>query len=69
EHLVDIMPRLLNDFKYEYVRREMKQVEQQILALSSQEDYEACMQLMARYKQLSELLAAVSQATGDRVVL
>ncbi|MBR1593718.1 MAG: DNA primase [Alloprevotella sp.] len=69
EHLVDIVPRLLNDFKYEYVRREMKQVEQQILALSSQEDYEACMQLMARYKQLSELLAAVSQATGDRVVL
>lgn len=69
DHLVDIVPRLLNDFKYEYVRGEMKRVEKEILALSDKQDYEGCLPLMGRYKRLSELLAAISLATGERVVM
>lgn len=69
DHLIDIVPRLVNDFKYIHVRNEMKRVEQQILQLSDKENYEECIQLMQRYKELAEIFSAVSRATGDRVVV
>lgn len=69
DHLIDIVPRLVNDFKYLHVRNEMIRVEQQILELSNSENYEECIGLMQRYKELSEILAIVSRATGERVVI
>ena len=47
----------------------MIRVEQQILELSNSENYEECIGLMQRYKELSEILAIVSRATGERVVI
>lgn len=68
DHLQDIVPRLLNDFKYAYIRNEKLALERKIQDAAARGDMVLCMDLMQQYKDISAVFAAISQATGDKVV-
>jgi len=69
ERLGETVPRLLNDFKFSVVNRERKSLEQEIKAKAASGDKTACLALMKRYKELGELFALISKATGEKVVV
>ncbi|WP_455673839.1 DNA primase [Phocaeicola sp.] len=69
ERLHEIVPHLLIDFKLAILEEEMKHTLQ---ALSKPEVAKApnqCVEIMAHYKDLSDLLKTLAKRAGDRVVL
>lgn len=69
ERLAEVVPRLLNDFKFSVVSRERKELEQEIKLKAAAGDVAACFPLMERYKELGELFALIGKATGEKVVV
>lgn len=69
DHLKEIIPRLLNDFKYCIIQEEKAQIERNIQQLYTEGRMQECQPLMERYKTLSELFAIVSKMTGEKVVI
>ncbi|MBR1712570.1 MAG: DNA primase [Alloprevotella sp.] len=68
DHLEEIVPRLLNDFKFALIQTEKRSLERQIRQLSADGDLAKCMTAMQQYKEISELFARLCAATGDKVV-
>lgn len=68
DHLPEVIPHLLTDFKYAVVARERKQVQEQIRRLTATGDYAALLPLMERFRELNRIFAAVSRAAGNKVV-
>lgn len=68
DHLYDIIPHLLNDFKYAYVSAERKQVLDQIRQLTATKDLAAILPLMERYQELTRIFSAISDAAGNKVL-
>lgn len=69
ERLSEVVPRLINDFKFAVVSRERKQLETDIRLAAAGGDMERCRELMQRYKDLGEIFAIISKATGEKVVV
>lgn len=68
DHLPEVIPHLLIDFKYAVVARERKQLQEQIRQLTATGDYAALLPLMERFRELNRIFSAVSRAAGNKVV-
>lgn len=69
ERLYELVPHLLTDLKLAIVDEELKQV---LMALQDREvmsDAARYMEIMKRYKDLSEVRRAIAKKAGDRVIL
>ena len=68
DHLVDIIPHLLNDYKLAIVEIDLKRTLDQLRQPSIMNDPAQCMEVMTRYKQLTELKHQMAKMLGDRVI-
>ena len=69
ERLSDLVPRLLLDFKIKIVEEEMQTTLRALRDPAVSNDYDRCLGLMDRYKELHATLSTMSRNAGDRVVL
>lgn len=68
DHLYEVIPHLLNDFKYAYITAERKSIEEEIRRLTAEGDFEAILPLMKRYQEINNIFKAISEAAGGKVV-
>lgn len=68
DHLYEVIPHLLNDFKYAYITAERKSIEEEIRRLTAERDFEAILPLMKRYQEINNIFKAISEAAGGKVV-
>lgn len=68
ERLLDLIPRLIHDFKYRLIREEMIDLLQQLSRPEVMADTDRYLEIMLRYKDLSEVERQFAQALGDRVL-
>ena len=66
--LGELVPRLLMDFKYAEVKRQMKQLLQAIGQSAGAGGADDCLELMERYKELAAVERALAHVLGERVV-
>ena len=69
ERLHELVPHLLTDLKLAIVEEELKQVLNALQDRSVMNDAARYMEIMKRYKDLSEVQRAIAKHAGDRVVL
>ena len=69
ERLYELIPHLLVDFKLAILEEDMKQTIQQLSRPEVIADTQQAMNVMAHYKELTELLKEMAKKAGDRVVL
>jgi DNA primase len=69
ERLHELVPHLLTDLKLAIVEEELKQVLNALQDRSVMTDAARYMEIMKRYKDLSEVQRAIAKHAGDRVVL
>ena len=63
-----MIPRLIHDFKYRLIREEMIDLLQQLSRPEVMADTDRYLEIMLRYKDLSEVERQFAQALGDRVL-
>lgn len=69
ERLHELVPHQIIDFKLAILEEEMKHTLQALSKPEVAQDPNRCIEIMAHYKELSELLKAMAKCAGDRVVL
>ncbi len=69
ERLCELVPHLLTDLKLAIVEDELKQVLAALQDRTVMSDAARYMEVMKRYKDLSEVQRAIAKCAGDRVVL
>lgn len=69
ERLHELVPHQLLDFKFAILDEDMKYTLQALSKPEITSNPEKCMEVMAHYKELSELQKAMAKHAGDRVVL
>ncbi len=69
ERLHELVPHQIIDFKLAILEEEMKQTLQALARPEIAQSPDKCLEVMARYKELSELLKEMAKRAGDRVVL
>lgn len=69
ERLHELVPHQIIDFKLAILEEEMKHTLQTLSKPEVANDPNRCIEIMAHYKELSELLKAMAKCAGDRVVL
>ena len=69
ERLCELVPHLLTDLKLAIVEDELKQVLAALQDRTIMTDAARYMEVMKRYKDLSEVQRAIAKRAGDRVVL
>ena len=69
ERLCELVPHLLTDLKLAIVEDELKQVLSALQDRAIMTDAARYMEVMKRYKDLSEVQRAIAKRAGDRVVL
>ncbi len=69
ERLHELVPHQIIDFKLAILEEEMKQTLQALARPEIAQSPEKCLEVMARYKELSELLKEMAKRAGDRVIL
>ena len=68
DRLIDIIPHLLNDYKLAIVEIDLKLTLDQLRQPSVMNDPVQCLEVMTRYKQLTELKHQMAKMLGDRVI-
>lgn len=68
ERLLDLIPRLIHDFKYSLIREELAQLQQQLSRPEVMADLDQCRSIMRRYKELGEIERQFASVLGDRVL-
>lgn len=69
ERLHELVPHQIIDFKLAILEEEMKHTLQALSKPEVTQDANKCLEIMAHYKELSELLKEMAKRAGDRVVL
>ena len=69
ERLHELVPHQIIDFKLAILEEEMKHTLQALSKPEVAQDANKCLEIMAHYKELSELLKEMAKRAGDRVVL
>jgi DNA primase len=69
ERLSELVPHQMIDFKLAILEEEMKQTLQQLRQPEVAADTNRCLEIMSRYKELSELLKQLAKRAGDRVMV
>ena len=69
ERLHELIPQLLITFKLAIIEEEMKQTIQQLGKPEVAGNMERSMEVMAHYKELTEILKELAKRAGDRVVM
>ena len=69
DRLLDLVPHLLMDYKLAIVDDELKKVLAALNEPSTIQDQNRYIEVMSRYKDLSEIRREIAKKTGDRVVL
>ncbi len=69
ERLHELIPHLLIDFKLAILEEDMKQTIQQLNLPGIANDPQRAMEIMKRYKELTETLREMARRAGDRVIL
>lgn len=69
ERLHELVPHQMTDFKLAILEEEMKHTLQALSKPEIASHPQQCLEIMTRYKNLSELLKAMAKQAGDRVVL
>ncbi len=69
ERLHELVPHQIIDFKLAILEEEMKHTLQALSKPEVTQDTNKCLEIMAHYKELSELLKEMAKRAGDRVVL
>lgn len=69
ERLHELVPHQIIDFKLAILEEEMKHTLQALSKPEITKDTDKCQEIMAHYKDLSELLKEMAKCAGDRVVL
>ncbi len=69
DRLYDLVPHLLMDYKLAVVDDELKKVLEALNDPSTIQDQSKYIEIMSRYKDLSEIRREIAKKTGDRVVL
>lgn len=69
ERLHELVPHQIIDFKLAILEEEMKHTLQALGRPEVAQDANKCLEIMAHYKDLSELLKEMAKRAGDRVVL
>ena len=69
ERLHELIPHLLIDFKLAVLEEEMKQTIQQLNSPEVSKDAQRALEIMTRYKKLTDTLKEMAKRAGDRVIL
>lgn len=69
ERLHELVPHQMTDFKLAILEEEMKHTLQALSKPEIASHPQQCLEIMTRYKNLSELLKTMAKQAGDRVVL
>ncbi len=68
ERLADLMPHLMVDYKHALVDMELKETLNLMRQPEVMNDMEKCMEVMGRYKELTEIKKEMAKHLGDRVI-
>lgn len=66
--LASTVTMIINELKFSYVKRHLKNLELEIQQLSKAGETEACIEKMNEYKEMMEILSSLSYSAGERVV-
>jgi DNA primase len=69
DRLTELVPHLLLEYKLGILKEEMKQVMNQLSMPEIAADAQRTMEVMKRYKELSEIMQTISKSVGERIVL
>ena len=69
ERLHELIPHLLIDFKLAALEEEMKRTIQQLNSPEVNKDAQRALDIMTRYKELTDTLKKMAKKAGDRVIL
>ena len=68
ERLADLMPHLMVDYKHALIDIELKETLNLMRQPEVMNDMRKCMEVMARYKELTEIKQQMAKHLGDRVI-
>jgi DNA primase len=69
DRLPELVPHLLLEYKLGILKEEMKEVMHQLAMPEVAADAQRTMEVMKRYKELSEIMQTISKNVGERIVL
>ena len=68
DRLLNLVPRLVYDFKFAILNEELREVMRKLQNPEIVKDEESCNAVMAKYKQIKDILQLLAKELGDRVV-